>query len=120
MRSKIQAALQAEMVQVEDMQVGSRAACGVWCVLAAAGSVAVIACPARHHPAPCAFTLPVRQGDGRHVEIVVVSKEFEGKSAVNRQRMVYKVRAAAAAVHCSWTPLRQQDVPLALQATAAP
>ena len=32
------------------------------------------------------------QGDGRHVEIVVVSKEFEGKSAVNRQRMVYKVR----------------------------
>lgn len=32
------------------------------------------------------------QGDGRHVEIVVVSKEFEGKNAVNRQRMVYKVR----------------------------
>lgn len=31
------------------------------------------------------------QGDGRHVEIVVISKEFEGKSAVNRQRMVYKV-----------------------------
>lgn len=31
------------------------------------------------------------QGDGRHVEIVVVSKEFEGKSAVNRQRLVYKV-----------------------------
>lgn len=31
------------------------------------------------------------QGDGRHVEIVVVSEEFEGKSAVNRQRMVYKV-----------------------------
>lgn len=30
------------------------------------------------------------QGDGRHVEIVVVSKEFEGKTAVNRQRMVYK------------------------------
>lgn len=29
-------------------------------------------------------------GDGRHVEIVVVAKEFEGKSAVNRQRMVYK------------------------------
>jgi stress-induced morphogen len=52
MRGKIQAALSAEMVQVEDMQ-----------------------------------------GDGRHVEIVVVSKEFEGKSAVNRQRMVYKVRA---------------------------
>ena len=33
------------------------------------------------------------QGDGRHVEIMVVSKDFEGKSAVNRQRMVYKVRA---------------------------
>lgn len=49
MRSKIEAALKAESVQVEDMQ-----------------------------------------GDGRHVEIVVVSKEFEGKSAVNRQRMVYK------------------------------
>jgi stress-induced morphogen len=31
-------------------------------------------------------------GDGRHVEIVVIAKEFEGKSAVNRQRMVYKVR----------------------------
>jgi stress-induced morphogen len=33
-------------------------------------------------------------GDGRHVEIVVVAKEFEGKSAVNRQRMVYKVGKA--------------------------
>lgn len=33
------------------------------------------------------------QGDGRHVEIVVVSRQFEGKSSVNRQRMVYKVRA---------------------------
>jgi acid stress-induced BolA-like protein IbaG/YrbA len=31
------------------------------------------------------------QGDGRHVEIVVVSKVFEGKSAVARQRLVYKV-----------------------------
>ena len=31
-------------------------------------------------------------GDGRHVEIVVISREFEGKSAVNRQRLVYKVR----------------------------
>jgi len=30
-------------------------------------------------------------GDGRHVEILVIAKEFEGKSAVNRQRMVYKV-----------------------------
>lgn len=31
------------------------------------------------------------QGDGRHVEIVVVSSQFEGKNSVNRQRMVYKV-----------------------------
>jgi stress-induced morphogen len=31
------------------------------------------------------------QGDGRHVEIMVVAKSFEGQSAVNRQRMVYKV-----------------------------
>lgn len=30
------------------------------------------------------------QGDGRHVEIVVVSSQFEGKNSVNRQRMVYK------------------------------
>ncbi|PWA37265.1 BolA protein [Artemisia annua] len=29
-------------------------------------------------------------GDGRHVSIDVVSSAFEGKSAVNRQRMVYK------------------------------
>ncbi|OIV98825.1 hypothetical protein TanjilG_08481 [Lupinus angustifolius] len=29
-------------------------------------------------------------GDGRHVSIDVVSNAFEGKSAVNRQRMVYK------------------------------
>ncbi|KAK9727071.1 hypothetical protein RND81_05G256300 [Saponaria officinalis] len=29
-------------------------------------------------------------GDGRHVSIVVVSSSFEGQSAVNRQRMVYK------------------------------
>ncbi len=34
-----------------------------------------------------------RHTAGRHVEIVVISKEFEGKSAVNRQRMVYKVGA---------------------------
>jgi stress-induced morphogen len=32
------------------------------------------------------------QGDGRHVEIVVVSSKFEGQNSVNRQRMVYKVR----------------------------
>ncbi|KAL2323771.1 hypothetical protein Fmac_028150 [Flemingia macrophylla] len=30
-------------------------------------------------------------GDGRHVSIDVVSTAFEGQSAVNRQRMVYKV-----------------------------
>ncbi|CAO2840928.1 unnamed protein product [Amaranthus hypochondriacus] len=30
-------------------------------------------------------------GDGRHVSIDVVSSAFEGQSAVNRQRMVYKV-----------------------------
>lgn len=30
-------------------------------------------------------------GDGRHVVISVVSKLFEGKSQVQRQRMVYKV-----------------------------
>ena len=29
-------------------------------------------------------------GNGRHVAIKVVSEKFEGKSAVNRQRMVYK------------------------------
>lgn len=31
-------------------------------------------------------------GDGRHVQIAVVSDMFEGKSQMNRQRMVYKVR----------------------------
>ena len=50
MRGKIQAALNTQLVEVEDMQ-----------------------------------------GDGRHVEINVISADFEGKSAVNRQRMVYKV-----------------------------
>ena len=29
-------------------------------------------------------------GDGRHVSIDVVATAFEGQSAVNRQRMVYK------------------------------
>ncbi|XP_050374288.1 LOW QUALITY PROTEIN: protein BOLA4, chloroplastic/mitochondrial [Argentina anserina] len=29
-------------------------------------------------------------GDGRHVSIDIVSSSFEGQSAVNRQRMVYK------------------------------
>jgi acid stress-induced BolA-like protein IbaG/YrbA len=35
-------------------------------------------------------------GDGRHVSIDVVSKLFEGKGAVARQRLVYKVRAVGA------------------------
>lgn len=30
-------------------------------------------------------------GDGRHVNIDVVSEAFEGKNSVQRQRMVYKV-----------------------------
>jgi len=30
-------------------------------------------------------------GDGRHVNIAVVSSAFEGKNSVQRQRMVYKV-----------------------------
>lgn len=29
-------------------------------------------------------------GDGRHVSIDVIATAFEGQSAVNRQRMVYK------------------------------
>ncbi|XP_062232922.1 protein BOLA4, chloroplastic/mitochondrial [Phragmites australis] len=37
-----------------------------------------------------AVTVVDTSGDGRHVVIDVVSKVFEGKSAVNRQRMVYK------------------------------
>lgn len=35
-------------------------------------------------------TISDAYGDGRHVSISVVSEAFEGKSAVNRQRMVYK------------------------------
>eukprot|EP00775_Hariotina_reticulata_P008227 gene8227-biopygen10087 len=31
-------------------------------------------------------------GDGRHVNIAVVSNAFEGKNSVQRQRMVYKVQ----------------------------
>ena len=30
-------------------------------------------------------------GDGRHVNIEVVSKVFEGQTSVKRQRLVYKV-----------------------------
>lgn len=33
-------------------------------------------------------------GDGRHVQIHVVSSAFAGKSSVQRQRLVYKVRMA--------------------------
>jgi stress-induced morphogen len=38
-------------------------------------------------------------GNGRHVSIKVVSQAFEGKSSVNRQRMVYK---------CIWMELQDQ------------
>ena len=38
-------------------------------------------------------------GNARHVSIKVVSKAFEGKSSVNRQRMVYK---------CIWMELQDQ------------
>lgn len=38
-------------------------------------------------------------GDGRHVSIDVVSALFDGKNAVQRQRMVYKVRCAASTKH---------------------
>lgn len=38
-------------------------------------------------------------GNARHVSIRVVSKMFEGKSSVNRQRMVYK---------CIWMELQDQ------------
>jgi len=38
-------------------------------------------------------------GNARHVSIKVVSKMFEGKSSVNRQRMVYK---------CIWMELQDQ------------
>ena len=49
------------------------------------------------------------QGDGRHVEIVVVSNQFEGQNSVNRQRMVYKA---------IWEEL--QDVVHAVRPTDAP
>lgn len=39
-------------------------------------------------------------GDGRHVTIDVVSQVFEGKGAMQRQRMVYKVRSES-----GWLPL---------------
>ncbi|KAF5450566.1 hypothetical protein F2P56_030901 [Juglans regia] len=35
-------------------------------------------------------TVKDASGDGRHVSIDVISSAFEGQSAVNRQRMVYK------------------------------
>lgn len=40
-------------------------------------------------------------GDGRHVNIDVVSAAFEGKSSVARQRMVYKVRRMTAGTNSS-------------------
>ncbi|KAJ1259334.1 hypothetical protein BS78_10G146000 [Paspalum vaginatum] len=44
----------------------------------------------KEHLEADAVTVVDTSGDGRHVCIDVVSKAFEGKSAVNRQRMVYK------------------------------
>ena len=46
------------------------------------------------------------QGDGRHVTIDVVSAVFEGKSAVDRQRMVYKAIWQELAVRPGWAPAR--------------
>ncbi|KAI5060688.1 hypothetical protein GOP47_0025108 [Adiantum capillus-veneris] len=50
-------------------------------------------------------------GDGRHVSIQVVSADFEGKTSVNRQRMVYKAiwEELQTTVHAvdnmlTWTP----------------
>lgn len=50
-------------------------------------------------------------GDGRHVSIEVISSAFEGQSAVNRQRMVYKAiweelqdRVHAVDQMTTWTP----------------
>ena len=40
-------------------------------------------------------------GDTRHVAIRVVSKAFEGKSSINRQRLVYK---------CIWEEMQSKQV----------
>jgi acid stress-induced BolA-like protein IbaG/YrbA len=40
-------------------------------------------------------------GDARHVSIRVVSKVFEGKNAINRQRLVYK---------CIWEEMQSERV----------
>ena len=40
-------------------------------------------------------------GDARHVSIRVVSAAFEGKSPINRQRLVYK---------CIWEEMQSQQV----------
>jgi acid stress-induced BolA-like protein IbaG/YrbA len=56
-------------------------------------------------------------GDGRHVNIDVVSAAFEGKSSVARQRMVYKVgplvQPAAGGICCC------QDISVMLQCLLA-
>ncbi|KAI4295234.1 hypothetical protein L6164_035301 [Bauhinia variegata] len=44
----------------------------------------------REHLNAESVTVKDAYGDGRHVSIDVVSTAFEGQSAVNRQRMVYK------------------------------
>ncbi|KAF7825030.1 protein BOLA4, chloroplastic/mitochondrial [Senna tora] len=53
-------------------------------------------------------------GDGRHVSIDVVSAAFEGQSAVNRQRMVYKaiweeLQSTVHAVDQMTTMIRAQE-----------
>lgn len=55
-------------------------------------------------------------GNHQHVNIRVVSAQFDGKNAVQRQRMVYKVRACLCAGVCasSAAPLM-----IAMQGTAS-
>lgn len=69
-------------------------------------------------------------GDGRHVAIDVVSAAFDGKTSVQRQRMVYKVgrrghgraRTRGASLHCAATVCRCSPpaLPGAAAALAAP
>ncbi|KAK3198365.1 hypothetical protein Dsin_021780 [Dipteronia sinensis] len=44
----------------------------------------------KEHVTAESVTVKDAYGDGRHVSIDVISSAFEGQSAVNRQRMVYK------------------------------
>lgn len=91
MRSKIATALETELVEVQDMQgdgrhVRGRAAVCGW---GARGRWRPFWAWSR--PAQLLISALLRP----QVEIVVISKLFDGKSAVNRQRMVYKVRGRA-------------------------